>query len=520
MPNSQNPQSPNFVPGVGRLTTDRYDFQAHIDGAGLRHNANEIDLFPTLVIESVQCTTVQQAVAELASFISAPTAPLATSSVPGIIQLSGDLYVPGSLATSPKVGGLQGIPLSSLAPSTGQVLAFNGTYWAPAPGVSFTPSGDLSGSNSSQTVIGIQNNAVPMPSGTNTFLTWSGSSFSWTNAAGFTAGGDLSGTSSSQTVVSLTGAGSHPNETVSVIADALTFNFGTIPYISQIHGTTSGSTVATNMTIKAQGLNNGGVSGAGDIGGTLVLAGGFAHGGDPTQGGVALSVGGDPFNSDNGSITFQVTQVPPPGGLQQVAAFFPSFSTGISSSDIPEAIGGDSFIFIGDIGSPFNAPSGPALTGSLLWSYNGVLTAMQENGVTGPISPGTSAGLPDGYTVGGGATGLLATVTMTPSSTGHVAVTASIGPFNSGSFTSANLEISYNTHGSGYSGATIAGLTIVTTANNVGADGYVASCDAIILTGLTVGTSYDFYLTISPTGGSFTTGSPTAGGGIFVREIT
>lgn len=41
--------------------------------------------------------------------------------------------------------------------------------------------GDLSGGYTSQTVVGVRGNSVPVPSGTNTLLTWSGSAFSWAN---------------------------------------------------------------------------------------------------------------------------------------------------------------------------------------------------------------------------------------------------------------------------------------------------------------------------------------------------
>ena len=47
------------------------------------------------------------------------------------------------------------------------------------PTGSFVAGGDLSGTASSQTVIGIQSHSVPSPSGSNTFLEWTGSSFTW-----------------------------------------------------------------------------------------------------------------------------------------------------------------------------------------------------------------------------------------------------------------------------------------------------------------------------------------------------
>jgi hypothetical protein len=43
----------------------------------------------------------------------------------------------------------------------------------------FTPAGDLSGDAISQTVVGIQGNPIPGPTGTNTVLTWTGSALIW-----------------------------------------------------------------------------------------------------------------------------------------------------------------------------------------------------------------------------------------------------------------------------------------------------------------------------------------------------
>lgn len=56
---------------------------------------------------------------------------------------------------------IQGVPVDSAAPLSGQVLEFNGTKWAPAsPSTVFTAGGDLSGTSSSQTVIGFKNVAL------------------------------------------------------------------------------------------------------------------------------------------------------------------------------------------------------------------------------------------------------------------------------------------------------------------------------------------------------------------------
>src|ERR1019366_7389194 len=96
----------------------------------------------------------------------------------------------------------------------------NGTTWVPsamnlAGGTAFITGilpaasqaaqvlgGDLSGTTAAAAVVGIRGNSVPVPSGTNTSLTWTGGALAWSTApSGFTAATDLSGTPTSQTVV-------------------------------------------------------------------------------------------------------------------------------------------------------------------------------------------------------------------------------------------------------------------------------------------------------------------------------
>ena len=57
----------------------------------------------------------------------------ATNAVKGVVQLSGDF---GGTAASPVVTGLRGVPVSSTAPSSGQVLQYNGSsaVWSTAGG--------------------------------------------------------------------------------------------------------------------------------------------------------------------------------------------------------------------------------------------------------------------------------------------------------------------------------------------------------------------------------------------------
>lgn len=294
MPDNQKPLVPNYVPGVGALTTYRLEYAKHIDGSGDRQNATTIDLFPDLVIGGTTTTTVQTALQALLSNIS-PTPVLATATTPGLVQLSASGDVQGT-ATQLKVTKLQGFPLNALTPTINYVLTWNGSSWISAP-----------------------------------------------SQGSFTPGNDLTGTASLQYVVGLTGTGTSPNATVRLSNDILQFISSATPQITQAYVS---NTNATNTIIEAQGVS----SGTGN-GGNLNLLGGLTTNG--LRGGVNLSVGGNPATSERGIYLFQLAQVV---SGQYCAAFFPSSVTGLTSTDMP-ANTGSSVIYIGDSLAPPSAPS-------------------------------------------------------------------------------------------------------------------------------------------------------------------
>ena len=386
MPDSQNPSSPNFKPGNGRLVLDRYDAESHFNGSSFRHNGTQIDLFPTLVIGSNTATNVQDALELIIGAIAPALVEQATIGTSlsnlGIITLGGDLSGVGSTALIPRIGGIQGRPIQNITPTTGQVLTWNsGGYWYPAPGANFTASGDLSGDNVSQTVIRIQGRSVLSTAPTTgQVLTWNGTQWGPATAGTFTAGGDLSGTSSSQQVVAMTGdTTTNPGfHTVVASNDYIQFLVSAQPHITQTY--VSGSSGA-NMIVKAQGVS----SGSGN-GGDLVLAGGasFTGGGGGLPGKVSLSLGGNPGVDSSAKFMAQIAQV---NASANIFAFFPSNATiGITSTDMPSNTG-DKVIYIGDTSTP---PTIPATTGAILWSEAGVLNVMQEDGTTFPIEAPTN----------------------------------------------------------------------------------------------------------------------------------
>jgi Repeat of unknown function (DUF5907) len=125
---NQKPLVPNYVPDVGRLVTDRFDFQQHIDGTAFNHNASAILTSPTITINGDGYSNVQTALAALAQNLIIPTISNATTTSVGLIQLSGDIT---GTATAVRVSAIRGIPVQNLTPTTNQVLGYNGSSWTP-----------------------------------------------------------------------------------------------------------------------------------------------------------------------------------------------------------------------------------------------------------------------------------------------------------------------------------------------------------------------------------------------------
>lgn len=140
------PLIPNYVPGVGSFAADGFQFQAHIDGDGYKHDANEIVVSPLITINGSNPTNVQDALAALSAALPPQATPNATIgdsiSNLGLITLGGDLSGVNSTALIPRVSGVQGFPFARITPSTNQVLAWNGTSYGPS---NLTFTGDITG---------------------------------------------------------------------------------------------------------------------------------------------------------------------------------------------------------------------------------------------------------------------------------------------------------------------------------------------------------------------------------------
>lgn len=126
---NNKPIVPNYVSGVGRLATGRYTFEQHVEGTAFNHNADNIFLSPLITINGNQYNNVQSAIGTLSQNLIPPTISNATTTTVGLIQLSGDI---SGTATNVKVTGLRGFPIQNLTPTTGQILQYGGSSWAPA----------------------------------------------------------------------------------------------------------------------------------------------------------------------------------------------------------------------------------------------------------------------------------------------------------------------------------------------------------------------------------------------------
>ena len=73
-------------------------------------------------------TSKYPSVAAVETYVSANATPVATTSAKGKIQLAGDL---AGTADAPLVAKLQGTAVSSTAPTTNQLLQYDGTSWVP-----------------------------------------------------------------------------------------------------------------------------------------------------------------------------------------------------------------------------------------------------------------------------------------------------------------------------------------------------------------------------------------------------
>ena len=128
--------------------------------------------------------------------------PDATTNAAGKVKLAGDL---AGTAAIPLVAKIQGSPVSSTTPTTGQVLTYNGTSWAPAAAGS---SNKEDVSNKSNAALGTSTTLYPTQNAVKTYVDAQVASATIVDADATTRGkiqlaGDLAGTAALPTVPGL-----------------------------------------------------------------------------------------------------------------------------------------------------------------------------------------------------------------------------------------------------------------------------------------------------------------------------
>lgn len=318
-----DPLVPNYKKDVGRLATDRYDFEDHIEGNNFRHKAGAVDVFPTLVIGTgslqVTATNVQEALSALNNVVTPPVIQDATLVTKGIVQLAGDI---GGVATDVVVTRIQTNPISTLPPSAGDVLTWDGTnsVWKPSPATNaFSAAGDLAGNNVLQQVIGLT--------------------------------GDVSGI-------------------VTASCNVVNFLSNKTPLFTQ-NTVTSG---VHNFTIRAQSA-----SGASQAGASVIIAGGKPGSGG-VRGGVKLQMtsalpSGYPTTAQSPVTAANLLQLAEPAAGRRVLALCDA--NDLTSLDMPTDTG-DMVIYIRDTATP--PVSGSPSNGTIVYSSGGQLWIKQQDG--------------------------------------------------------------------------------------------------------------------------------------------
>lgn len=104
--------NPNYNPSSGGLATSRDDFQSHTIGVAFRHNAFQIDVNPPLNLDGYTYYTVADAIKAIAAVLN----------MGSFFNAGGDL---SGTNTSQTVVGLQNHPVASTAPTVSSVPVYN-----------------------------------------------------------------------------------------------------------------------------------------------------------------------------------------------------------------------------------------------------------------------------------------------------------------------------------------------------------------------------------------------------------
>lgn len=128
----------NFTKNIGKLSVDRFDFEKHINGDLLNHDAGVIKLVPTLNINNIEVdnlrTSIEQLNNQIMNNLNIHSATVGNQNLNrGKIKISGDIY---GVYDNISVVGLGGSPLGSFSLGTlsiDNVLMWDGYAWSPSP---------------------------------------------------------------------------------------------------------------------------------------------------------------------------------------------------------------------------------------------------------------------------------------------------------------------------------------------------------------------------------------------------
>ena len=434
-----------------------------------------------------------------------------------VITMAGDVT---GLSNATLVGALQGFPIASNAPTTGQVLAWSGSQYVPSTPASSTPtgaaSGDLCGSYPGPSVCGLRGSSVSSTApSSNQALVWNGTNYiPVTILQASNNLSDLNSFASARSnlgVPSTSGAGAAGIWGINISGSSATAASVTGTFSGDITGTQSAmvlpnivsAATQTKVTYNAKGQVTAGVQAQfSDIGGTASVAQTGAVSTNTPSTPVARDSSGN-FSAGtitagfNGNANTASALLNTPS--QCSAGTFPlgvnTFGNAQSCTALPTTIVGSSTITVSNPTGTvtLSLPSGITLAGTTSGTFNGNLT--------GNVTGNTSGSA-------GSFTGTLAgQVTGTQGSTVVVAVNGTTVPTNSttdsilqtlGTAAVAAWNQFPSCSGGGYH------LTYNTTTHAIGCDNTGGTAGSVSFSGVSSGTNSNALLvsgTLAPTGG-------------------
>jgi hypothetical protein len=308
--------------------------------------------------------------------------PDATTNAAGKLKLAGDL---AGTAAIPLVAKIQGSPVSSTAPTTGQVLTYNGTSWAPAAAGS---SNKEDVSNKSDAALGTSTTLYPTQNAVKTYVDAQVSSATIVDADATTRGkiqlaGDLAGTASSPTVPGLALKANTSDVTTSLATkeDASNKSNAALGTSTTLYPTQNAvktyvdAQVSSATIVDADATTRGKIQLAGDLAGSATSPSVIKLRGTPISS-VAPTTAGHVLTYDvNGSATWAA----------------PANSANTISGVVPVANGGTGLSSVTSGGAVYASSSSALTTGTLPLTAGGTGVTSQQaaiNALTGTQTSG------------------------------------------------------------------------------------------------------------------------------------